>query len=213
MGHCHRTLATMRLSAGVLFPLTLLCLLLNVSFVSAKVGPSCLKVVMALAGRPSELFDKFQTEICDQGCQPTVPHWDLWTRNNTFVPAVRNLMKRLNAPREEAVMLKLGDDAADIIKRQCGPMLQGRDICSDSDTLAAFGNCFKKNFLRAAVKNLPSLIPLASEEVCREQYDWLQKDELWDEIIPNNMREYARVCKTLEDGVMVQEGMVFDQMY
>ncbi|KAL4897581.1 ABC1 family-domain-containing protein [Aspergillus ambiguus] len=183
----------MRLSGVLLSPLILLAFFLGyASLVSAKVGPSCLKVVLALAGRPSELFEKFQREICDKGCQPTVPHWDLWTRNNTFVPAVRNMMKRLNAPREEETMLKLGDDAADIIKRHCGPMLQGRDICSDGETLAAFGNCFKKNWLRAAMKNLPSLLPLASEEVCREQYEWLQKDQLWEEIIPNNMREYAR---------------------
>ncbi|KAF9892809.1 hypothetical protein FE257_000398, partial [Aspergillus nanangensis] len=198
----------MRLFVGLFSLPLILLLLLNASVVSAKIGPSCLKVVLALAGRPSELFEKFQREICDQGCQPTVPHWDLWTRNNTFVPAVRNMMKRLDAPRQEDVMLKLGDDAADIIKSRCGPKLQGRDICSDDETLAAFGNCFKTNFLRAAMKNLPSLLPLVSEEVCREQHEWLQKDQLWDEIIPNNMRAYASVCKTLGDGVQVMDGMI-----
>lgn len=94
-------------------------------------------------------------------------------------------------------MLKLGDDAADIIKRRCGPKLEGRDICADSHILAAFGNCFKKNFVRTAIANLPTLLPMASDEVCRRQLQYLESDELWEEIIPNNMRDYARECRTL----------------
>ncbi|KAL4743482.1 ABC1 family-domain-containing protein [Aspergillus similis] len=143
-------------------------LLLLLPYTTAIFSPTCIRVVTALAARPNDLFNKFQREICDQGCQPTVPHWDLWTRNNTFVPAVRSLMQTLNAPKQEEAMLKLGDDAADIIKRQCGPKLEGRDICADSHTLAAFGNCFKTNFLKAAIANLPALLPMVSEPVCRK---------------------------------------------
>ncbi|KAL5049979.1 hypothetical protein BDW71DRAFT_140397 [Aspergillus fruticulosus] len=172
-------------------------LLLLLPFTTAIFSPTCIRVVTALAARPNDLFNKFQREICDQGCQPTVPHWDLWTRNNTFVPAVRSLMQILNAPKQEEAMLKLGDDAADIIKRQCGPKLQGRDICADPNTLTAFGNCFKTKFLKAAIANLPTLLPMVSEPVCRKQLEYLESDELWEEIIPNNMREYAKVCKQL----------------
>lgn len=175
----------------------LLLFLLLLPFATARFSPVCIKVVTALAARPNELFDKFQREICDQGCQPTVPHWDLWTRNNTFVPAVRSVMQTLDAPKQEEAMLKLGDDAADIIKRRCGPKLEGRDICADSHILAAFGNCFKKNFVRTAIANLPTLLPMASDEVCRRQLQYLESDELWEEIIPNNMRDYARECRTL----------------
>ncbi|KKK15574.1 hypothetical protein ARAM_007434 [Aspergillus rambellii] len=170
--------------------------LLTTPLTSAKFSPICIKVVTALASRPNDLFETFQREICDKGCQPTVPHWDLWTRNNTFVPAVRSVMRHLNAPKQEEAMVKLGDEVADIIKRRCGPKLQGRDICADSDILAAFGNCFKTNFVRAAMSNLPALLPMASEPVCRKQYEYLQSDDLWDEIIPNNMREQTTPAKT-----------------
>lgn len=184
-------LANMRFTT--LFPL----LLLFLPFATAGFSAICIRVVTALAARPNDLFNKFQREVCARGCQPTVPHWDLWTRNNTFVPAVRSMMKTLNAPKQEEAMLKLGDDAADIIKQQCGPKLQGRDICADAEVLAAFGNCFKRNFLRSAIANLPVLLPMASEPVCRKQLEYLESDELWEEIIPNNMKEYAKVCKQL----------------
>ncbi|KAL4873543.1 hypothetical protein BDV12DRAFT_160246 [Aspergillus spectabilis] len=187
--------------------IALISLVLLLPFTSAGFSPICIKVVTALAARPNDLFNKFQREICDRGCQPTVPHWDLWTRNNTFVPAVRSMMQTLNAPKQEEAMVKLGDDVADIIKRKCGPKLQGRDICADSQVLAAFGNCFKTNFVRAAISNLPTLLPMASEPVCRKQLEYLQSDELWEEIIPNNMREYAKVCKQLS------WEPVMDQMY
>ncbi|KAB8237041.1 ABC1 kinase family protein [Aspergillus alliaceus] len=189
----------MRLFVGHLFPLILL-LLLNIARASAKINTSCVKVVTALAGRPSDLFDKFQQHICDRGCRPTVPHWDLWTRDNSFLPAVRSVMKRLDAPRQEEAMIKLGDDVADIIKRRCGPMLHGGDLCSDSETLAGFGNCFKKSFVRAALMNLPTLLPMVSEEVCREQYEYLKTDQLWEEIIPNNMKEYASPARYVHPG-------------
>ncbi|KAL4970145.1 uncharacterized protein BDV14DRAFT_164446 [Aspergillus stella-maris] len=182
-------------------------LLLFLPFTAAKFSPVCIKVVTALAARPNDLFNKFQREICDRGCQPTVPHWDLWTRNNTFLPAVRSVMQTLNAPKSEEAMIKLGDDAAHIIKQQCGPKLEGRDICSDSHILAAFGHCFKKYFVKTALTNLPTLLPIVSEPVCRKQLEYLESDELWEEIIPNNMREYAKVCKSLT------YQPVMDQMY
>ncbi|GJP91867.1 hypothetical protein CBS63078_1604 [Aspergillus niger] len=190
--------------------LPLLITYLFLPIITAKFSPICIRVLGALTGRPNDLFTKFQREICDQGCQPTVPHWDLWTRNNTFLPAVRSLMKHVDNPRQEEAMVRLGDDVADVIKRQCGPLLQGRDICSDDETLAAFGTCFKKGFVRAALTNLPTLLPLASEEVCREQYEWLQKDELWEVIIPGKMREYAGVCRGLggELGAMLVEELL-----
>lgn len=182
----------MRLAFHHLF-LLLFCLL-SPAF---AVGPTCLKVVTALVGRPSHIFNKFQTEICDRGCQPTIPHWDLWTRNNSFVPAVQSLMKRMNVPHQEEALLKMGDDVAVIIKRRCAPLLHGRHICSDPDTLADFGNCFKRNFLQASIKHLPVLLPMASEQACREQHKFLQQDELWEETIPQNMRDYASVCDKL----------------
>lgn len=178
--------------------LCFMCLLSLLFPVSAAWGTSCIKVVVALAGRPSELFDKFQREICDKGCQPTVPHWDLWTRNNTFVPAVHNILKRLHVPRQEETMIELGDDVATIIKVRCGASLGDRHICADPETLAGFGNCFKRNFVKAAFAHLPKLLPMASEEVCREQLRYLQDDHLWDYIIPQNMRDYAAVCQDLE---------------
>lgn len=166
--------------------------------VSTAFGTSCLKVVVALASRPSDLFDKFQREICDSGCQPTVPHWDLWTRNNTFVPAVHSILKRLNVPRQEQTMIELGDDVATIIKVRCGATLGDRHICVDPETLADFGNCFKRNFVKAAFAHLPKLLPMASEDVCREQLAYLKDGNLWDNVIPQNMRDYAAVCQDLE---------------
>ncbi|KJK67762.1 WD domain G-beta repeat [Aspergillus parasiticus SU-1] len=202
----------MRLFVGH-FVLSFLLLSLNIGCASAGINTSCLKVVTALAARPGDLFAKFQEHICDQGCRPTVPHWDLWTRNNSFLPAVRSVTKRLEAPRHEEAMIKLGDDAADIIKRRCGPLLHGGDLCSDSETLAGFGNCFKTNFVRAAIMNLPTLLPMVSEEVCREQYEYLKTDRLWEEIIPNNMKEYASVCQTLGDGVPeLDHGRVHEEL-
>lgn len=183
----------MRLS----FDRLVLLLLLALTPVHA-IGLSCIKVASALVGRPTHLFNLFQTEICERGCQPTIPHWDLWTRNNSFVPAVRSLMKRMNVPHKEEVLLKMGDDVATIIKDQCGPMLGGRHICSDPVTLADFGNCFKRYFFKASIKHIPILLPMASDTACQEQYKYLQGNELWDVTIPNNMREYASVCKELE---------------
>ncbi|XHG09442.1 hypothetical protein AWENTII_012498 [Aspergillus wentii] len=161
---------------------------------SAAMGTSCLKVITALASRPSDIFESFQSEICARGCKPTVPHWDLWTRNNSFVPAVHSITKRLNAPGQEAALIKLGDEAAETIKARCGPMIEGKDICTDAETLAGFGNCFKRQFVRSAIVNLHVLLPMASEEACREQYEYLKDDHLWTQIIPNNMREYAGAC-------------------
>jgi len=176
------------------------CLILVLVLISpvTAIGISCFKVVSALVGRPTYLFNKFQSEICDSGCQPTVPHWDLWTRNNTFVPAVRSLMHRMNVPHKEDALLKMGDDVASTIKERCGPMLGGGiHICSDAETLAGFGNCFKNNFLKASIKHLPALIPMASDESCKEQLKFLEGDELWEDTIPQNMRDYAKVCDTL----------------
>jgi hypothetical protein len=176
---------------------SLLFLLLLVLTPVAALGPTCFKVVAALVGRPGHLFKTFQTEICERGCQPTILHWDLWTRNNSFVPAVRSLMKRMDIPHKEDALLKMGDDVAIIIKDRCAPLLHGRHICSDPDTLADFGNCFKSNFVKASIKHLPILLPMASESGCKEQYKFLQGDELWDVTIPNNMRDYASVCDKL----------------
>lgn len=181
----------MRLSIDRLFLLFLLVLPV------AAIGPTCIKVASALVSRPGHLFNKFQSEICDRGCQPTVPHWDLWTRNHTFVPAVRSLMKSMNVPNQEEKLLRMGDDVAIIIKDRCGPLLRGRHICSDPKTLADFGNCFKLNFVKASIKHIPTLMAMASEASCREQYRILQGDELWEVTIPNNMREYAAVCDKL----------------
>ncbi|CAG8025778.1 unnamed protein product [Penicillium olsonii] len=172
--------------------LLLLSIFLFISPIAA-IGTSCFKVVSALVGRPTHLFNKFQSEICDAGCQPTVPHWDLWTRNNTFVPAVRSLMHRMNVPHKEEALLQMGDDVALTIKKSCGPMLGGgTHICSDAETLAGFGNCFKRNFLKASIKHLPTLIPMASEDSCKEQLRFLEGDELWEVTIPQNMRDYAK---------------------
>jgi hypothetical protein len=106
-------------------------------------------------------------------------------------------MKRMNVPHQEEALLKMGDDVAVIIKRRCEPLLHGRHICSDPNTLADFGNCFKRNFLQASIKHLPVLLPMASEQACREQHKFLQQDELWEETIPQNMRDYASVCDKL----------------
>ena len=183
----------------------LLSLLFCLPLVSAKFATSCFKVVAALASRPSDLFDKFQHEICDQGCQPTVPHWDLWTRNNTFVPAIHSIMKKFNVPRQEETMIQMGDSVAEIIKVRCGPALGDNHICADPETLAGFGNCFKRNFVKAALLHLPKLLPMASDEVCREQYEYLKDGHLWETVIPRNMREYARDCKHLGDKEEIQE--------
>lgn len=177
----------------------ILSILFLLPIVSAKFGLSCFKVITALAGRPGDLYDKFQREICDRGCQPTVPHWDLWTRNNTFVPAVHNALKRLHVPRQEETMIQLGDDVANIIKVRCGPALGGNHICSDPETLAGFGNCFKRNFVRAMIVHLPKLLPMADEAVCREQLVYLQDGHLWETVIPQNMRDYAAACQNLEE--------------
>lgn len=92
----------------------------------------------------------------------------------------------------------MGDDVAITIKERCAPMLGGGvHICSDAETLAGFGNCFKTNFLKASIKHLPILIPMASEESCKKQLTFLEGDELWDITIPQNMRDYAKVCDTL----------------
>lgn len=184
----------------LLASLSLLLLSLLLPLASARAGPTCLKVITVLVSRPGDIFDKFQREICDRGCQPTIPHWDLWARNNTFVPAVQNLMKRLDIPRQEEALIKLGDEAADIIKSRCGPALEGSHICADGEKLAGFGNCFKKNFFKSALMNLPVLMPMASEKACQEQYEYLKDDHLWEEIIPNNMREYAEACRSLGKG-------------
>ncbi|KAJ5226188.1 hypothetical protein N7468_007413 [Penicillium chermesinum] len=168
---------------------------------AVAIGASCFKVVSALVGRPGHLFNKFQSEICEQGCQPTVSHWDLWTRNNTFVPAVRSIMTRMNVVQKEDALFKMGDDVAVIIKERCAPLLHGHHICSDPATLADFGNCFKRNFFKASIKHLPVLLPMASEQGCKEQYQFLQGEQLWEEIIPQNMRDYASVCNQLGDSV------------
>lgn len=183
-----------------LFPLLPLLLLLPIA---SALGTSCIKVVAALVGRPSDIFYHFQREICDVGCKPTIPHWDLWARNNTFVPAARDIARRLRAPQEEAALIRMGDEAANSIKTRCGPLLGGRDICSDDDTLAGFGNCFKKTFLRSALLSVPTLLPMVSDAICKEQYEFLNQEELWQEIIPGNMREYAQSCQNLEDGMQV----------
>jgi hypothetical protein len=107
-------------------------------------------------------------------------------------------MQRMNVAHKEEALLKMGDDVAITIKQNCGPMLTGgRHICSDPETLAGFGNCFKRNFLKASIKHLPVLIPMASDASCKEQLKFLESDQLWDETIPNNMREYATVCDQL----------------
>jgi hypothetical protein len=106
-------------------------------------------------------------------------------------------MKRMNVPHKEDALLKMGDDVAIIIKERCAPLLHGRHICSDPDTLADFGNCFKRNFMKASIRHLPILLPMASEAGCKEQYKFLQGEELWEVTIPNNMREYASVCDKL----------------
>ena len=107
-------------------------------------------------------------------------------------------MQRMNLPHKENALLKMGDDVAVIIKDRCGPMLKGRHICSDPKILADFGNCFKRNFVKASIKHLPILLPMASEKACKEQHKILQGDELWEHTIPNNMREYASVCDKLD---------------
>lgn len=96
-------------------------------------------------------------------------------------------------------MIALGDDVAKIIKVRCGPALGGKHICADPETLAGFGNCFKRSFVRAMIVHLPKLLPMADEAVCREQLVYLRDGHLWETVIPQNMREYARDCQGLEE--------------
>lgn len=106
-------------------------------------------------------------------------------------------MKTMNLPHQEQALLKMGDDVALVIKARCAPLLRGRHICSDPRTLAAFGNCFKRNFMKASVMHVPTLLTMVSESACKEQLKFLQGDELWEVTIPNNMKEYAAVCDKL----------------
>lgn len=48
---------------------------------------------------------------------------------------------------------------------------------------------------------------MASEEVCREQYEYLKDGHLWEMVIPRNMREYARDCKNLGEEKQEEEEM------
>ncbi|PYH47851.1 uncharacterized protein BP01DRAFT_335473 [Aspergillus saccharolyticus JOP 1030-1] len=185
-----------------------LWMMLAISPITATFSATCLKAIVALTSRPHAILEHFQHEVCDQGCRPTLSHWDLWTRNHTFVPAVRSLLVGADQPaQQEEAMKRLGDEVAALIKRQCGPILGGRDVCADRNTLAAFGTCFQKSFVRVALAYWPQLLPLASEPICRAQYEWVQQSRLWEEIIPGKMREYAGVCQQLGGEMMVMREM------
>lgn len=184
-------------------PLSLGLILLAVttlwpSFVAAGFG-SCLRAVSALTSRPGEVFDMYQREICDRGCRPTVSHWDLWTRNHTYVPAVRSVTRALQIPDHEEKLIRVGDDAAVMIRENCGAIIEDKNVCFDGETLAAFGNCFKKEFVKVIMRNIFTLLPLVSEDRCRIQYDFVKDEKLWNEVLPNNMREYAANCANLQE--------------
>lgn len=164
---------------------------------SAFIPSDCMKVIGSLDGRFNSLSELYQTEICAKGCEPSVDDWDEWTYEYAFLPFVDNVTKEMGLSQKfHDTWVQLGKDLAANVKRDCTPLLQGTHFCANSDALEQWGKCFKRNFIVLSVTNSLKLIPLITSELCQADYMYLDRDELWEVVLPGYMREYAATCQT-----------------
>ncbi|KAL1961810.1 hypothetical protein VTN77DRAFT_1022 [Rasamsonia byssochlamydoides] len=173
-----------------------LIILSSVHLATAVLPPGCTKVLSTLSDRVDSLAQSYQTEICSKGCQPAIDDWDQWTYQHAFLPFVNTVTTEMGlSSRFRETFIQLGEQVAAVVKRDCGPFLKGKHFCAESEALNQWGRCFKRNFVVVAMKNSLKLLPLVTSEICRGEYTYLEKDELWEVVLPGYMKDYARTCK------------------
>jgi hypothetical protein len=171
-------------------------LVLFSTIATASLSPSCMKVLGSLSNRVDTLTQSYHTEICAKGCQPAVADWDQWTYQYAFLPFVKTVTTEMQlSSRFRDTFVQLGDDVAAVVKRDCEQLLHGKHFCAESDALTQWGSCFKRNFAIVAMKNSLKLLPLVTSEVCQGDYEYLNRDELWEVVLPGYMKEYAATCQ------------------
>ncbi|KAE8362272.1 hypothetical protein BDV27DRAFT_159938 [Aspergillus caelatus] len=177
--------------------LSLLWLFLLVDFGHAFVGPSCTKMKEALGNKPDIIFKEFKTEVCDKGCKPVIAHYDKWAKTKAIHPLIEKVMKDMGIPQHAKVIKGLAADVAKVIKQDCGKILGKGHLCQNPETLARFGNCLKGNLMPVVMGKIGSLMPLVTEPMCAKELAYLEKDDLWEKVIPKYLNMYSKVCKKL----------------
>lgn len=176
--------------------LSLLLLLCTTHIARAALPPACTRILGTLSNRLDSLAHAYQTEVCAKGCQPAVADWEEWTYQHAFLPFVDTVATEMGlSSRFRDTFIQFGEQVAAVVKRDCGPLLQGKHFCAESEALNQWGSCFKKKSAVVALRNSFKLFPLVTSEICKGEYTYLEKDELWEVVLPGYMKEYAATCR------------------
>ncbi|KAJ5103075.1 hypothetical protein N7532_003604 [Penicillium argentinense] len=174
-----------------------LVVLIFVTLSHAFVDPTCTKMKDALKENPDKIFHHFQELVCDKGkYKPKVSNYEKWADKNAVQPMIKKVMKDMGLPDKESILQKLAKQVVKVVKTKCKKYVTV-NLCQDPETLEGFGACLKDNLLPVVMENIGGLMPLVSEPMCKKEFAYLQKDELWDKVIPSYMFKYAAVCKKL----------------
>lgn len=165
------------------------------TFSYAFVGPTCMKIKDDIGDRPDKIFRQFNKQICKKGCQPTIEDIDKFAKHRLYEPFVKKVAKDIGVTQHQGALLALANDALDIVKEKCAAGLGKKNLCQDPATLTDFGTCLRGNLMPALMNNIGQLMPLVAEPLCKKEYDYLMKDELWEGTIPRYLKKYARTCK------------------
>jgi hypothetical protein len=176
---------------------TLIYVVLFASFSHALVGPTCMKIPDALGEKPDKIYKLFYKEICEKGCTPDITHFDKWARRHVLRPLVTQTMKKLGVPQYTKTVENLVQAAAKTSKENCAKELDNSHLCENPKKFEAFGQCLKGSLLPVVMSRVGELGPLLAEPVCQKAYDYLQKPDLWEKVIPRYIALYSKVCDKL----------------
>jgi hypothetical protein len=179
------------------FTLAILSFSLLVGFSQAFVGPTCTKMHDNLGDKPDTIFKQFSSIICNKGCKPIIAHYDRWAKKNVVMPMIKYAMKKMGLPQHERTIHKLADHVVATVKAKCKPQLGKQHLCEDPETLENFGRCLKAQLMPVVMENIGGLMPLVAEPICKKEFSYLQKDDLWERVIPGFFHKYAGVCTQL----------------
>lgn len=129
--------------------------------------------------------------------------WDDWTYPNTFLPLIDTMATEMSlSDKFKTTFTRIGQDIATSTKNECSALLApGQHFCTsgntpESDKLAQWNWCFKKQAAKQATRNAFTMLRLVSSELCKgSAYKYLEDDKLWTEILPQYMRKYAGTCQ------------------
>jgi hypothetical protein len=153
-----------------------------------------------LGSKPDRIFTKFQKQICDKGCNPTIAHYDKWAKKNAVIPIIGKVMKEFGVVPPQKQTIDLAEEVAQTIKKKCASRLGGGgNLCEEPIVFSEFGNYIESNVMPAVMNYIGELMPFVAEPMCQKEKAYLEKPDLSEKVIASYLDKYARIGQKLQD--------------